>query len=233
MIGNLFYGIFFQPIVNLLVIGYKYIPDVGVVIILITLIIRLILAPSMHKSLKSQSAMSALQPKLNEIREKYKDDREAQAKAMMDLYKEHSVNPFSSCLPLLLQLPFLIALYQVFLKALGGSGVSQYLYHFVKNPGNFNPYFLHFVNLAKPSLVLGILAGVTQYWQSRIMMPKDPSNDFTTRALQQQTLYILPLLTVIISLRLPAGLPLYWITTTLFGVAQQYYIMRNNNPVKA
>jgi len=228
MIGHIFSIIFFQPLLNLLVFGYHFIPDVGVVIVLTTVIIRLLLAPTMHSSLKSQGQMTALQPKMNEIREKFKNDKEAQAKAMMNLYKEHSINPLSSCLPVLIQLPFLIALYEVFIRILRAGDITKDLYPFIHNPGTFNPLFLHLLNLAQPSFVLGLVAGAAQYLQSRMLMPKEGSSDPTQKALQVQTLYIFPALTVFISLRLPAGLPLYWIVTTLFGVAQQYYIMKKS-----
>src|SRR6185369_4453660 len=160
--GHFFTVILIQPLLNLLVLGYNFVPghDIGVVIILVTVLIRLILAPSFHKSLKQQHSMAALQPKLNELREKHKDNKEAQAKAMMDLYKEHKVNPLGSCLPLLIQLPLLIALYQVFRIGLQSADLSAYLYHFVHNPGTINPNFLHFLNLAKPSIALGVLAGI-------------------------------------------------------------------------
>jgi YidC/Oxa1 family membrane protein insertase len=229
-IGHFFHIVLIQPLVNLLVLGYRFIPDVGVVIILVTILVRLILAPSFHKSLKSQRKMAVLQPKLNELREKHKDNKEAQAKAMMDLYREHKINPAGSCLPLLIQLPLLIALYQVFRIALGTATVGPYLYSFVHDPGTMNPYFLHIVNLAKPSIALGIIAGISQYFQSRMMLPKEPNTDPTQKMLATQTLYIFPILSIFISLRLPAGLPLYWITTTLFAVVQQYYIIKNHPP---
>ena len=120
---NLAYNdVIYRPLLNLLVFFYNVIPghDVGIVIIVLTIFIRLILAPSFHKSLKSQKAMNDLQPKLGALREKHKGDKEAEAKAMMELYKEHEINPLASCLPLLIQLPILIGLYQVFRIALGG-----------------------------------------------------------------------------------------------------------------
>ena len=230
-ITQFFHIILMQPLVNLLILGYEYIPghDVGVSIIVLTLLIRLILLPSFHKSLKAQKQINDIQPKLNALKEQHKDDKEAQAKAMMALYKEHSINPFGSCLPLLIQLPFLLALYRVFYYVLRGTDLKNYLYSWVHNPVTLNPYFLHWINLSQPSLWLGIVAGIAQYLQSKAMLPKIKSNDPTTQALQMQTLYILPILTVVISLRLPAGLPLYWIISTLFAAGQQYYIMRNNN----
>ncbi len=234
----LYQDIIYRPLLNLLVIFYKYIPghDIGVVIILLTLFIRLALAPTFHKSLKSQKTMNELQPKLNAVREQHKDNKEAQAKAMMDLYKEHKINPLSSCLPVLIQLPILIGLYQVFRVALGSRNISG-LYHFVPNPGIISPLFLHFVDLSKtvlydhtvyvPALIFALLAGGAQYWQSKMMMPKaGPGQDPTMRIMAIQTTYMLPVVSVLIALKLPAGLPLYWIVTTLFAVGQQYYIMR-------
>jgi len=220
----LYNTIIYRPLLNLLVFFYNIIPghDIGVVIILLTILIRLALAPSFHKSLKSQQAMNELQPKLNEIREKYKDDKEGQARAMMQLYKDHKINPMSSCLPLIIQLPILIALYQVFAKALNNS--LEGLYSFIQNPGTINPYFLHLVDLSKPSVILGVVAGAVQFWQSKMMLPKVPGQDATAKIMAMQTTYILPVISVIIAIKLPAGLPLYWIVTTLFAVVQQYYI---------
>lgn len=228
--GHLFEIILIQPLLNLLAFFYHYIPDIGFVIILVTLVIRFLLAPSFHKSLHSQRQMAAIQPKMNEIREKHKNDQQAQARAMMELYKEHKVSPFSSCLPLLIQLPILIALYKVFLLGLGNQ-LHGLIYSFIPNPGTINPYFLNLVDLSKPFWLFGVLAAVAQYLQSRMMLPKSGPTDSTQKMIQYQTLYFLPVLTLLFSLKLPAGLPLYWIVTTLFAVGQQYYIIRKNKPV--
>ncbi len=232
MLLTIYNDIIYRPLLNLLVFFYNIIPghDIGVVIILVTIVIRLILAPSFHKSLKSQKAMNDLQPKLNEMREKHKDNKEAQAKAMMELYKEHKINPLSSCLPLLLQLPILIGLYQVFRIALGGHDIVG-LYSFIKAPAFISAKFLGLIDLSKPSILFGVIAGLAQFWQSKLMMPKVAGQDATTKAMQLQTTYVLPVISVIIAIRLPAGLPLYWIVTTLFAVAQQYYIKRDQPKV--
>lgn len=228
MLTHIYNDVIYRPILNLLVYLYNILPghDIGVVIILVTIVIRLILAPFMHKSLKSQKAMNALQPKLNEMREKHKDNKEAQAKAMMELYREHKINPLSSCLPLLVQLPILIALYQVLSHALKGS--LNGLYAFVSNPGSIDPRFLNLIDLSKPNFAFAIVAGLSQYWQSRMMLPQN-STDATAKAMNVQMLYILPLVSIVIAWRLPAGLPLYWIVTTLFAIGQQYYIMRKKD----
>ncbi len=228
--ANIFDIILVKPILNVLVIFYNIIPghDIGVVIILLTLLIRAAMIPSFHKSLHSQKKMADLQPKMNEIREKYKSDQAEQAKKLMALYKEHKISPFSSCLPLLIQFPILIALYRVLLIGLGGHDMGSYLYSFVHNPGALNPYFIHWINLAKPSVSLGIAAGLIQFVQSKMMMPSTPSNDTATKAMSAQALYILPVITVLFSLKLPAGLPLYWIVMTLVAIVQQFFIMRSN-----
>lgn len=227
---ELYNTIIYEPILNLLVWLYNTIPgnDVGVVIILVTIVIRLILAPFMHKSLKSQRSMSALQPQIKELREKHKEDQQEQAKAMMALYKENNVSPFSSCLPLLIQLPILIALYQVFSKALKGN--LEGLYTFVSNPGTLNPKLFGLVDLSQPNIIFAIFAGAVQFWQSWMISKwQTPgSADATTKALNVQMLYILPLVSIFIAWKLPAGLPLYWIVTTLFAIAQQTYINRTH-----
>ena len=224
---ELYHQFIYQPLLNLLVWGYNTIPghDMEIVSSLLALVIRIVLAPLMHKQLQSQKAMSGLQPKLNALREQHKGDKEAQAKATMELYREHKVNPLSSCLPLLIQLPILIALYQVFSKALRGN--LEGLYGFVSNPGSINPLFLHFIDLSKANIYLAVIAGALQFWQSKHMMSQTgPSNDPTAKVMSIQTKYVLPLLSIFIAMTLPAGLPLYWAVMTLFAIAQQYYIMR-------
>ena len=230
---SLYNDIIYRPLLNLLVFFYNIVPghDIGIVIILVTIFIRLLLAPSFAKSIKSQKAMNELQPKLNAVREKFKNDKEGQAKAMMELYKEHKINPFSSCLPLLLQLPILIGLYQAFRVALNPAiNMAERLsglYSFVARPENISPFFLKVVNLSQPSAVLAIMAGLAQFWQSKIMMPPSgQQQDATTKAMSMQTTYVLPFISMFIAWKLPAGLPLYWVVTTLFAVGQQYYIMR-------
>lgn len=225
--------IIYNPILNLLVGLYNVFPiqDIGIVIILVTLLIRILLAPFMHKSLKSQKSLSALQPKMNELRDKHKEDREAQAKAMLDLYREHKVNPLSSCLPVLIQLPILIALYQVFSKALKGN--LDGLYSFVSNPGILDPKFLGMIDLSHPNIAFALIAGLVQFWQSKMITAwqNNPGSDDPTIATTNFVMtYAIPIVTVVFAWTLPAGLPLYWIVTTFFAVAQQYYVQRTHKP---
>ncbi len=225
LITQIYDLIIYHPILNLLVAIYNHIPghDFGVVIIVVTVVIRLILAPFMHKSLKGQRAMSALQPKLAELKEIHKGDSMAHQKATMDLYKEHNINPFSSCLPMLIQLPVLIALYQVFRKALHMDLTG--LYSFVHNPGTINPMMFGHFDLSHPNIAFAIIAGVVQFLQSWMMTRwQNGPVDGTAKAMNAQMMYLLPAVSVYIAWKLPAGLPLYWIVTTLFAIAQQVYI---------
>ena len=224
---HLYFEIIYRPILNTLVFIYNNLPghDVGIAIILVTVLVRLILAPFMQKSLKGQLAMSALQPKLNDVREKYKDNKEDQAKAIMALYKEHKINPLSSCLPLVLQLPILIALYQVLAKALKGN--LDGLYTFIHNPGILNPKMFGLIDLSKPNYIFAIAAGLAQFYQSKMMTTATgPNSDPTAKMMNVQVTYILPIISAVIALRLPAGLPLYWTVTTLLLILQQKLINR-------
>ncbi len=242
-------GIFFtaltQPLFNLLVFLYNLVPghDFGVTIILITLIIKFALFPLSLQSIKSQKALQDLQPKMDELRKKYKDDQQKQSAELMKLYSEHKVNPLSSCLPLLIQLPILIALYQVFNFGFHAENLSS-LYSFVHNPGALSTTLLGVVALNAPSKVLALVAGALQFVQSKMMQAqqkakkasqpvvvgskddKKPADPGISSMVNTQLTYVMPVMTAVIGFSLPAGLALYWTVSTLFAIGQQWYIMR-------
>ena len=231
LIVYLYHILLYQPLYNSLVLLYHYLPghDFGLSIIVLTLLVRLILYPLMHSSLKSQKAMSALQPKLQEIQRKHKGDLTKQSQAIMELYRKEKINPTSGFLSLLIQLPLLIALYQVFWK-FSTPGQVVYLYSFVPNPGEIEPMFLNLLNLAEPSVPLAILAGIFQFFQTKMITPpskkggsKDSMSRFT-QVFQKEMLYFFPIFTVLILWRLPSAIGLFWITTTLFSIGQQYIV---------
>ncbi len=232
-----FNTILYQPLFNVLVLIYQYLPghDFGVAVIVLTIIIRIIFSPLMIKSIKSQKVLSELQPKIQEIQQKYKDDKEKQAKEMMALYQKEKFNPFGGCLPLLVQLPILIALYRVFWKGLQ-PGAMSLLYSFVPNPGAINPTFLGFLNLGEANIFLAIIAGITQFFQTKMLSPKKPKigqkkdqmGQFSN-LMQKQMLYFFPIFTVVILSRLPSAIGLYWIVTALFSILQQYLIFKPKN----
>lgn len=226
--AQFFTVIFYQPILSLLIFLYNTVSfqDLGVAIILLTAVIKLIFWPLGKSSIKSQKALQDLQPKLEELKKKHVGDKVGLSRATMDLYKENKVNPFSSCLPLLVQLPFLIAVYRVFRD--GVSNKLDLVYSFIGRPENVNIISFGFLNLAKPNVYLAILAGLAQFWQAKMMMTKKPvvktpgsKDEGMAAIMNKQMLYFMPAITVFIGLSLPGGLTLYWFVYTLFTALQQ------------
>lgn len=223
-----------KPILNLLIWLYNVLPgnDIGLAIIAVTILVRILLFPSFQKSLRAQKELQQIQPKLEEIKEKYKDDKEAQTKAVLKFYQENKINPLSSCLPLLIQLPLLIALYNVFRMGLDGD-ISAKLYPFISDPGHIDSMFLGFVNLAKSNVIFALAAGASQFVQSKLMAPAkakgNTPQDKTAAMMSMQFTYVMPIVTAVVAMSLPAGLSLYWIITTLFAIGQQWYIMRKRS----
>jgi YidC/Oxa1 family membrane protein insertase len=225
---------FYRPILNFVIFLYNIIPghDLGVVIILFTLIIKLILYPLSQKSLKSQKELQELQPKIEEIKKQFKDDKEGMSKAMMELYKNNKVNPFSSCLPLLIQLPFLFAIFKVFRVGFEGKTLDL-LYSFVSRPESINYISFGFLNLQNKNIVIAILAGLAQFWQARMMVIKraevkseGAKDEDMLAIMNKQMVYMMPVLTVFIGMSFPAGLGLYWLFTTLFTGLQQLFLFK-------
>jgi len=223
--------VLYQPLLNILVLLYLYLPghDFGIAVIATTLLIRFIFYPLGIKAIKSQKALSEIQPKVKEVQEKYKDNKEQQAKEIMGLYREAKINPFSSFLPLLIQLPVMIALYRVFWQGFRAEQMVK-IYSFMPMVGEINPTFLGLIDLTKPNIIFAFIAGICQFIQVKMTVPKDSKNkgkksDFS-RVMQKQMQYFFPAFTVFILLRMPAAIGLYWITTTLFTIIQQYFIIR-------
>ncbi|MFA6989291.1 MAG: YidC/Oxa1 family membrane protein insertase [Candidatus Gastranaerophilaceae bacterium] len=226
--------LFYQPILNLLIFLYNIIPgnDLGVAIIILTIIIKLILFPLSKKSLTSQKALQDLQPKINEIKKKYSNNKEQMSREMMLLYKDNKVNPFSSCLPLFIQLPFLFAVFKVFRDGFE-NGALELVYPFISRPESIKYISFGFIDLSVRNIPMAILAGAAQYWQTKMMMTKKPevksqeSKDEDMMAIMnKQMMIMMPLLTVFIGMSFPGGLALYWLVTTVLTGLQQVYVFR-------
>ena len=225
-----FKTILYTPLFNALVLISIAVPghDLGISIILLTVIIRVLFFPLSIKAQRSQRTLNALSGKVNELKAKHKTDQAAQGAAIMQLYKENGVNPVAGCIPLLLQLPVLIALYQVFIAGLSPESLSA-LYSFVSRPESINTLFLGFINITIKNHYLAILAGVLQYIQAKqssVYMQGSGSLNPHMKSLNTQMLYFLPIFIVVIGWNLPAGLVLYWITTTVCSMAEQWYLKR-------
>lgn len=210
--------LFYQPILKSLIFLYKLLGyNFGWAIISLTVLIRAALIPFMLPALRSARVLRDLKPELDGLKKKYKDKKQLQ-REQLNLYKKHGINPAAGCLPYLLQFLILIALYRVFM-------------HFIQT-GKINSTtvvmdFL-WLNLAKPDpyYLLPILAGVSQLVLALMMNPKKTEkpkkeSEEMAEAMQKQMIFVMPLMTVVIAVKLPSGLALYWLTTTLFSIFQQ------------
>ena len=229
--NGIFQTLFYQPILNLLVFLYNTFGDLGLAIIVLTIIIKLILLPLSKKSIKYQKATQDLQPKLNELKEKYKGNQQELSAAMMALYKENKINPFSSCLPILIQFPFLIAIFRVFQDGFAQNHLDL-LYSFVVNPGTINTVSFGMLNLSTRNIILAVLAGVAQFIQAKMLMTKKPEiktieskDEDMSSIMTKQITYIMPIITIIMGISFPAGLTFYWLLTTLFTIIQQKIVL--------
>ncbi len=217
----------FRPILNALIFLYQSVAfhDLGLAIILLTILIRLLLYPLFHKGVRYQMVMQHLQPKIKKIQDEHKGNYEKQTQALMALYKEHEVNPFSGFLLLLVQLPVLIALYHVFLSA-GKPEVLAQLYSFVNAPEALNSMLFGLINLQKQNIVMVGLAAVAQYFQGRLSLPPQTGELSAAEKATRRMIYITPVITLVIFMSLPAAISLYWLVTTLFSIGQQVIINR-------
>ena len=232
----MFRTILYQPIFNVFVFLYNFIPghDVGLVILAITILVRLVLYPLTSSSIKAQRSMQELQPKMEAVKKEFANDKQKQTQAIMELYKTNKVNPITSCLPMLVQLPILIALYMVLQDGLASKDLATSLYSFIGNPGAINQISLGIFNMAQPNYVLALLAGAAQYFQAKTLSRKTPPKEAGAGAkdeammsmMNKQMLYLMPVMTVVIGLKLPAGLTLYWFFSTLLMVLQQMALFK-------
>jgi YidC/Oxa1 family membrane protein insertase len=242
MLHTLWILICYQPLYNALLFCISLVPggDVGLAVILLTIIVKLILFPLTQKSIDAQIKMKAIEGKVNEIKEKFTDKAE-QSKKTFALYKENKVNPFSSCLLILIQMPIIIALYMVFIHGFDSVPVDPY--SFIHVPATFNLNFFGIMNLAEKSMYLAILAGVTQFIQGYLAQGRQtkPTGDDMkaefAKSMQTQMVYVLPLMIIFISYKVSAAVALYWITSNIFTIGQELYTRRkaaknSSDPIK-
>lgn len=224
--GDLFFVALYQPIYNLLVFLYDLFPwgGLGLAIILVTVFVKLAVFPLTFRSMKVQKEMQEIQPKIEEIKQKYKDDRETMAKELMAVYKDHKVNPFASCLPTILQLVIFLTLYRV-LSAGIQTVNGDILYSFVQNPGEMAHVFLG-MNLAEISIPFAILAAGMQFLQARQMITRRPPaaarqssaslDEDVTASMNRMMLTVLPIMMLVLGVTtLPGGTTLYIFVSTL------------------
>ena len=227
----LYNELLWRPLFNGLVWLYVTLPiqDLGLAIIFLTIAIRLILAPVLIKGQRAQKTLATLQPEIKRLQNEHKNNKEVQGKALMELYAKHKVNPFSGCAMALVQLPILIALFQVFQKGFDPALLS-FLYGFVQNPGALNPVSFGVLDLAKGNIYLGIFAAASQFFQTKLTLPAavKPAADKKDFAsiLQWQATYIFPALILVWSYTLPSALTLYWTVLNILGILQEIIIKK-------
>jgi len=212
----LFNSYIYNPILSVLLFIYNSITfsDLGVAIIVLTIFIRIVLFPLFYKGAKDQAIMQKLQPHIKKIQLDHKDDKEKQAKELLDLYKKYNFNPFFGIFSIIIQLPIFFALFKMFGRELGNLGVTSTLMFGV-------------FDLGTKGIVLPIIAAALQYIQGKLSMPdtkKNQTGDNPLASVGKTMVYIGPILTLLIFSNLPSALSVYWIVSSLFAIAQQLYI---------
>ena len=239
LIGNLFQALFAQPILNVLMVLYHLFGNMALSIIVLTVIVRLLLFPLYMRQLRSSKAMQAIQPLIADVRKKYKDQRE-QYQAMQAIYKEYGVSPAAGCLPLLIQLPILYGLFYALRDALNvnndkipvylhnlNSLIYPFLPKFIFPPDPYMMWFGGPINLGHPdpTHILPILAGLATFLQLRMSQPRNRSGAKDAMSQQMAIMqYVMPFVTFFFALNFAAGLALYWTTTSVFSMVQQYFV---------
>ncbi|MFA6520110.1 MAG: YidC/Oxa1 family membrane protein insertase [Candidatus Paceibacterota bacterium] len=236
MLHSIWNAVLYQPLINALAFLVSVIPggDIGVAVILLTILVKVLLFPLSQKSIESQAQMNILAPELNKIKASGAS-KEEQARLTFELYKTHKTNPFSGCLLVLIQIPIIFALYYVFYKGINFE--SGLLYSFIKGPENLNMMFLGILDISQKSIILAVLAGVSQYLQAHYMPKPALSTNATpsfqesfAKSMNMQMKYVFPFLIAFIAYSISGAVALYWITSNLFMVAQQIYIKKKEFP---
>ena len=229
MLSQLWNIVLYKPLLNILAFFVSVIPggDVGVAVIILTLLVKAILFPLSQKSIESQAKMNLLNPELKKIKES-KASKEEQAKQTFELYKKYKTNPFSGCLLVLIQIPIILALYGVFR---GLKFDLNSLYSFIHIPAVVSMKFLGLFDIGKNHLiVLAILAGISQFFQA-YYMPKPSTQgagdgsfqDSFAKSMNMQMKYVFPFIVAFIAYSLSGAVALYWVTSNIFAVGQQIY----------
>lgn len=225
---------FYQPLYNFLIYLIKLAPgyNLGIAIIILTVLIRLVLFIPNQRALKAQRRMSEVQPKLNAVREKYKDNQEMMAQETMRIWKENKVSPLGGCLPILIQFPVLLALFRVIQDGLNPDKI--YLLYDQLHSFDFtliNTNFLGILELTvKNPIVLPIVIGGLQFIQLKLAMAKKKPSETKSEAeiTQQMMTYFMPAMIAVFTASVPAGVGLYWGASTLFGIGQQLLVNKES-----
>ncbi|MFM7088087.1 MAG: YidC/Oxa1 family membrane protein insertase [Candidatus Paceibacterota bacterium] len=231
MLHNLWETLLYKPLVNLLAFLVSIIPggDIGLAIILLTILVKFVLFPLASKSIKNQAAMAKLQPEIEKIKNSGKS-KEEQARLTFELYKQNKTNPFSGCLLVLIQIPIIFALYYAFYRGVNFS--PEVLYSFTPAPTVTNHMFLGSLDMSGKSIVLAVLAGISQFVQA-YFMPKPPETtnkgtfgESFQKSMQIQMKYVFPVLIGFIAYSISGAIALYLFISNIFATFQQIYLTK-------
>lgn len=232
-----FFNFVYEPLYNGLVYLVDVVPahDIGLAIIILTIVVKIILLPLSRQAIRTQAAMRAIAPEIEAIRAKYKDKQDEQARAIFALYREKNIRPFSSFLLILVQFPILFGLYWVFWKGGLPNVDPSILYSFVPLPENVNMDFMGRIDMGERSIILAFLAGATQLIYARLSMgarkprEKTDSPSFSSdmaHSFDLQARYVLPVIVAGIAYTVSAAVPLYWTASNVFMIAQEFAMGR-------
>jgi len=234
MILNVLHAVVYEPLYNALIFLVDHVPghDVGIAVILLTIVVRLILYPLSRRAVESQLAMKKVAPDVEALKKKYKDDAAEQNKAIFALYKERGVHPFAGAGLMLIQLPVLFSLYYMFVHGGLPTINADMLYAFVHAPATVNMHFLGFIDIgAAHNIVLAALVAVTQLLYTRLSMGKTQDDSPVEASMSAdlaksfdfQARYVMPLMFGVIAYFIPAAAPLYLVTANVFMIAQEFW----------
>ena len=237
-----FHAFLYEPIYNLLVFFTGIIPggDVGIAVIAVTIVVRIIIMPFSLSAIRTQRAMKKLEPGLRDLRERFKDDRERQAKEMFALYRTNNVHPFASFLALFIQLPILIGLYWVFRTETLPAIDSETLYSFISAPETASALFLGLISITGSSVVLAAIAAITQFFQARLAIPAPPPlsgaklsmQEEIGRAMALQARFVLPLIIGMVAYA-SGAIALYFITSNIISIIQELVVGKAEDLTKS
>ncbi|MGM0629145.1 MAG: YidC/Oxa1 family membrane protein insertase [Patescibacteria group bacterium] len=228
--------VIYEPLYNTLIaiIGVSPWIDAGIAVVILTIAVRLVIYPLSKKAIITQRKMQVHQDELKEIREKYKEDKQKQAEKMLEFYKEKEINPFSTVLLLLVQMPVIISLYLIFIHANLPELRPDLLYSFTPTPDNISMTFFNVFDISEKSVVLALFAGITSFIQLKLSLPapkerkKDPSfKDELARNMNMQMRYVFPFIITGIAYTLSAVVALYLLTTNLFTIFQELSLRKD------
>lgn len=233
---DFFHTVLYTPIYNLLMGLTDVLPgqDIGLAVVVATLIVKVLLMPLSFAALRTQRAVKAMEPEMKKIRKDLKDDKEAQAKAIFELYKQYGVNPFAGLLTLIIQLPIILSLYWVFNSKTLLTVDMSILYSFIPAPEAIAPLFLGIFAVTGASVTLALLAALTQFAYGWFAMPvpersKTPGTDMQAdfgRAMALQMRFILPIFIGIAAYFTSVAIALYFITSNLVGLVQEFIVRK-------